>query len=532
MSDSSIAKTQIPSTSSDIEAQVKATPDVFDIEHMPVADDPRQWSSLRKNFTLALVAAAAMVAALASNIQNPAAPEIQAALHASDTEYSLSISLFALLQGVIPILWSTISEVRGRKVVYIISLTLFTAGSIAVALSRSISLLVGFRCMQAIGSSAVITIGAATLADMFEPAERGLKMGIYYIAPQLGPAMGPVFGGILTSTFNWRANFWFLAILGGFSTSLFLLTFKDTFRTERSLTYQNIIKTRLQQMTSSNTPAEKPSVSRTSTMTLKAEVIHVEIADLPQVKVSLTDANPFKAQIQVLRNWNNITILFASGIQYAFSFMLSYTTSRTLADSYHYDALATGIVLLSYGLGCILGSLTGGWWSDHELCRLRQANGGKWSPEMRLRSTILGVALLPPCILGLGWACEERAHIAVIVLLLFACGFSCVWQYASALAYLVDANVGRSSSVVASNSAFRGLAAFAATEAAVPIQNALGNGWLDTIWAILLIFSGFLIFLTFYKGKAWREAAQAAQDKPDNSSTPSIPTSKQSEAST
>lgn len=42
--------------------------------------------------------------------------------------------------------------------------------------------------------------------------------------------------------------------------------------------------------------------------------------------------------------------------------------------------------------------------------------------------------------------------------------------YSSTLAYIVDSNVGRSSSAVASNSFFRGLFAFIATEIAVPLQ--------------------------------------------------------------
>jgi len=44
------------------------------------------------------------------------------------------------------------------------------------------------------------------------------------------------------------------------------------------------------------------------------------------------------------------------------------------------------------------------------------------------------------------------------------------WIYASTLAYVVDANAGRSSTAVAANSAFRGIFAFASIEAAVPLQ--------------------------------------------------------------
>lgn len=52
------------------------------------------------------------------------------------------------------------------------------------------------------------------------------------------------------------------------------------------------------------------------------------------------------------------------------------------------------------------------------------------------------------------------------------------WSYSSALAYIVDSNKGRSSTAVATNSAFRGLFAFVATEIAVPMQVGLGNGQL------------------------------------------------------
>lgn len=50
------------------------------------------------------------------------------------------------------------------------------------------------------------------------------------------------------------------------------------------------------------------------------------------------------------------------------------------------------------------------------------------------------------------------------------------WIYASTLAYIVDANQGRSSTAAATNSAFRGVFAFIAIEIAVPMQDGLGDG--------------------------------------------------------
>jgi len=49
------------------------------------------------------------------------------------------------------------------------------------------------------------------------------------------------------------------------------------------------------------------------------------------------------------------------------------------------------------------------------------------------------------------------------------------WIYASALAYIVDANIGRSSTAVATNSSFRGIGGFVAAEIAVPLQVSFSN---------------------------------------------------------
>jgi MFS family permease len=53
------------------------------------------------------------------------------------------------------------------------------------------------RCLQATGSSAVVAVGAGSLADMFEVHERGQKLGLFYGMPLLGPSIGPLIGGAL-----------------------------------------------------------------------------------------------------------------------------------------------------------------------------------------------------------------------------------------------------------------------------------------------------------------------------------------------
>ena len=138
-----------------------------------------------------------------------------------------------------------------------------------------------------------MSIAAATLADMYEPHERGTKMGIFYSAPLLGPALGPILGGVLTQALGWRSVFWFIMICAVVVLLALVFLFKDTFRKERSLTYQNVLKRRIKER-------EAHHLSHFS-------------QTIQDVKLSLADVNPFPPLLKILARSNNLAILFSSG---------------------------------------------------------------------------------------------------------------------------------------------------------------------------------------------------------------------------
>ncbi|KAH9850637.1 MFS general substrate transporter [Lenzites betulinus] len=482
----------------------------LDIEHVAVDDDPRQWSTARKNATLLIVSSASLITTIAAGIYNPSIVQIEQELHATASQISWTLSLFVLIQGVVPLLWSVSSELKGRKIVYIVSILLFVGGSVGAALAPTIGVLIGMRCVQAAGSSAVLAIGAATLADIYDSHERGSKMGLYYSAPLLGPSIGPILGGGLTQGFDWRACFWFLVIFGGVNLLSFTFLFKDTFRRERSLVYQRVLKRNLED--EQRDAKKSRTSSKDNESKREAQVTDAEAADgqpapgtFKDIKLSLRDVDPVMPMLRVLRYVNNPVILVASGFIYGFSYSILYTSARVLASGYGYDALHTGLVLLAFGAGSVAGSILGGKWSDLTLARVHKKNGGEKYPEMRLQSTFFGMLFLPPSIIAYGWVVHEHVHIAATVVFLFLCGLFSVWIYSSTLAYIVDANAGRSSSAVATNSMFRGLFAFAAAELAVPIQDNIGDGWMYTLWGGIMILTNLLILLVWAKGRSWRE---------------------------
>ncbi|EJD50727.1 vacuolar DHA amino acid exporter [Auricularia subglabra TFB-10046 SS5] len=509
-----------------------STTTTLDIEHALVADDPRLWSTTRKSITLALIASAGLIATMGVNIYNPAIADIKAQLGATDQDISLSLSLFIIVQGSTPLLWSAVSEIKGRKYVYLISILLFTVGCAVGASATRVAVLIGMRVLQALGGSAVLAIGAATLADIYEPRERGTKLGIYYSVPLIGPSVGPILGGVLTEVFNWRATFWFLVILGGIMWLCFLFLFKDTFRRERSLTYQLAMKRariaaakrkadqhrdrstdalprQLVKEKSAAPESTSPEDVRSATQSpVPGSGAITPAIHLDDVKLTLADVNPLHPLRMVLRRKNNIAILVPSALMFAFSYSISYTCVRTMsAAPYNYSALKIGLILLSFGIGNMIGSIGGGRYSDYLRAKYKADPNREATAETRLDSTIMAMWILPPSVVLYAWFANEKLHVAAICVALFLAGFSSIWIYTSTLAYIVDANVGRSSTAVATNSCFRGVAGFVSAEIAVPIQDAIGDSGLYMIWAGLLVVMELMIVLTAKRGKVWREKA-------------------------
>ena len=176
-------------------------------------------------------------------------------------------------------------------------------------------------CHSCNSTSSFLAVGAATLADIYEPFERGTKLGIYYAAPLLGPSLGPILGGVLTQAFSWRASFWLLAAALAANLVLFVSLFRDTFRKERSLTYQRILASRrcalLKRSSIISDPHELDTKSQGEGKASGSSAEPAVTVASPQAGVEITpsfkDVNPFPPLILILKRKNNIATLFSSG---------------------------------------------------------------------------------------------------------------------------------------------------------------------------------------------------------------------------
>ena len=151
---------------------------------------------------------------------------------------------------------------------------------------------------------------------MYDAKERGSVMGVYYAAPLLGPSLGPIIGGVLTQIFSWRATFYFLAIFGGASLLAFIV-FRDTFRRDRSLSYQAALRQAVQ---SNRNNSEDSDATRDVE---KREADSAEAEDSPP-KIGLRHMQIIQPTVAIFRRLNNVFILLASGVFDLFTPVIPY----------------------------------------------------------------------------------------------------------------------------------------------------------------------------------------------------------------
>ena len=92
---------------------------------------------------------------------------------------NLAITTYLFAQGLAPSLWGSLADLFGRRIILVSALTVFVIANIALALAPNAGVLIAFRAVQAVGSASTVSLGAAVIADIASPAERGGYLGLF-----------------------------------------------------------------------------------------------------------------------------------------------------------------------------------------------------------------------------------------------------------------------------------------------------------------------------------------------------------------
>ena len=101
-----------------------------------------------------------------------------------------------------------VSDIYGRRRVYLASLGLFAFGSVFVPLVKDLRLLIAFRAVQALGGGAMVPVAMAIVGDLFHGERRPLAMGVLVSVDTAGWIFGPLYGAFLVRYLDWRWQFY------------------------------------------------------------------------------------------------------------------------------------------------------------------------------------------------------------------------------------------------------------------------------------------------------------------------------------
>ena len=323
----------------------------------------------------------------------PGVPLVEKEFHFTNSSVAtLVVSIFVLGFAVGPLAIAPLSEWYGRQPVYLISMFFFNLCTLSCALSTNLGMLLAFRFLAGCAGSTPVTIGGATIGDMFPKEKRGGAMAVWGMGAQLGPMLGPIIGGFLAQTKGWRWVFWLQLIVSGAVLLLGVVFLRETYPVV-------LLERKTRQMVRET--GDCNLVSALHDPTPRRELLKRAIV------------RPMKMLF-----FSPIILLLSIYLSVLFGYLYLFLTTfpRVFQDQYRFSVGIAGLTYIGLGIGCFTGLIIAGKSSDIFYKQLTAKNQGSSKPEFRLPPLMITSPLVATAFFWYGWSAEAKTHWIVPIL--------------------------------------------------------------------------------------------------------------------
>jgi MFS family permease len=339
-------------------------------------------------------------------------------------------------------------------------------------------MLIIFRVLSGGAAASVQSVGAGTVADIWDPKVRGKAMGVFQLGPLCGPGLAPVIGGALTQGLGWRSTLWFLTIFGGVMLVLIFLCLPETIAKREP----------------------KPKTEEQNNTNIV-------------VKIFMAVFGPFKA-LALLRFQPVIVVIWSGVIAFFTMYIMNVSIQAVFEKPpYNFTILEVGLVYLAPTIGYAISSIFGGRWIDYIMVREatkanRYDENGKlkYFPEDRMRENIwVALTLYPGALIWYGWTAEKGIQWAVPCVASIFFGLGMMLVMGTVQTALTEFTPKKASSGVAVANFVRNVLACTGAVVTQPMLDGIGNGWMCTMIGLIAFVTGILAILSLrIWGPQWR----------------------------
>lgn len=190
----------------------------YELDFDDDGENPQDWPMWRKALVIFFMSYSTLVVVMYSTSYTSGIPGMMATFGIkSKTLVVLGITTYLGGLAIGSLLLAPLSEMYGRKPVYLIAVATFTVLIIPCALSNNLAQILVMRFFGAIAGAAMISNAPGTVSDIVNDDYRALAFSIWSLGPMNGPVIGPLVGGFVYEALGWRWTNWVVMIGSGVS---------------------------------------------------------------------------------------------------------------------------------------------------------------------------------------------------------------------------------------------------------------------------------------------------------------------------
>ncbi|GAA6059190.1 hypothetical protein JCM10212_005535 [Sporobolomyces blumeae] len=451
-------------------------------------ENPQNWTTFKKWRTMAFLT---LGVTFASSAPSSSTQAIQGPLNCSSEVAELTTSLFLAGYCLGPLIFAPMSELIGRRPVFLVSMAAFGIFEIQCGLAQNIETLLIGRFLAGSFASSPLTNCGGVVADMMSPVERGVAMSVFSASVFLGPVIGPIVGGftILSEKLGWRYIYLWIGIWAAVSEVAIIFFLPETY-------HPKLLKSRAKKLRKEDPERNKDKYAEMEKADFSVKSLIVRTGGRP--------AKMLVSEPVVLTVTLYLSVVYGTlyGLFSAFPIVWGQLRGFNLGE--------TGLVFIGVGIGTTIGAAINIYLQRHYRVIVPMWHGHP-PPEERLYGAMVAGPLLVVAMFGMGWLGNYPSiHWAAPAAFTILLGASFSLVFISFLTYLVEVYLMYSASALAANTVVRSAVAAAFPLFISQMFTKLGVGWACSVFGFIGLVLAPSPYLFYKFGPTIRQKSQFA----------------------